>query len=166
MMGPEVLGQLFDQHAAALVLYARQWCATPEDVVQEALVKLVAQKKQPDQPVPWLDRVVRNGALSAARSSKRRRYHEGVAATRTSAWFIPAETAGIDSAIATAALQTLPLEQREAIVAHLWGGLTFAQIGELAGSSSSTAHRSYLAGLSALRERLRVPCPQKPTTRS
>ena len=165
-MGPEALGQLFDQHAAALVLYARQWCATPEDVVQEALLKLVTQKEQPDQPVPWLYRVVRNGAISAARSSKRRRHHEAVAATRTPAWFIPAETASIDSALATAALQTLALEQREAIVAHLWGGLTFEQIGEMAGSSSSTAHRWYLAGLSALRERLRVACPQKPTTRS
>ena len=166
MMGPEVLGQLFDQHAAALVLYARQWCATPEDVVQEALLKLVAQKKPPDQPVPWLYRVVRNGAISAVRSSKRRRYHEGVAATRAPAWFIPAEAAGIDGAVATAALQALPLEQREAIVAHLWGGLTFEQIGELTGSSSSTAHRWYLAGLSALRERLGVACPQTPTTRN
>jgi RNA polymerase sigma-70 factor (ECF subfamily) len=40
--------------------------------------------------------------------------------------------------------------------------LTFEQIGELTGVSSSTAHRRYLAGLSALRERLRVPCPKDP----
>jgi RNA polymerase sigma factor (sigma-70 family) len=166
MMGAEFLGRLFDQHAAALVLYARQWCATPEDVVQEALLKLVAQNKPPDRPIAWLFRVVRNGAISAARSSKRRRYHEGVAATRTPAWFAPAEGAGIDGATATAALQTLPLEEREAIIAHLWGGLTFEQIGELTGTSSSTAHRSYMAGLAALRERLGIECPQKPTTRS
>jgi DNA-directed RNA polymerase specialized sigma24 family protein len=56
----------------------------------------------------------------------------------------------------------LPLEQRETLVAHLWGGLTFEQIGELTGVSSSTAHRRYLAGLSALRERLRVTCPNDP----
>jgi RNA polymerase sigma-70 factor (ECF subfamily) len=165
MMGPELLGQLFDEHAAALVLYARQWCATPEDVVQEALVKLVAQKKPPDRLVPWLYRVVRNGAISAARSNKRRRQHEAVAAARTPAWFVPTEASAIDGATASAALQTLPLEQREAIVAHLWGGLTFEQIGELAGASSSTAHRWYLAGLSALRERLGI-CPPKPTTRN
>ncbi|HZT78720.1 MAG TPA: hypothetical protein VFA26_00740 [Gemmataceae bacterium] len=47
-MGPEQLGRLIDQHAAALVLYARQWCAAPEDVVQEALVKLVRQRKPPE----------------------------------------------------------------------------------------------------------------------
>src|SRR5207253_6999927 len=105
MMGPELLGRLFDQHAAALVLYARQWCATPEDVVQEALLKLVRQKKVPEQPVPWLYRVVRNAAISAARSSRRRRFHESVAATRTPAWFVPAEAANLDGAAAAAALQ-------------------------------------------------------------
>jgi RNA polymerase sigma-70 factor (ECF subfamily) len=165
-MGAELLGRLFDQHAAALVLYARQWCTTPEDVVQEALLKLVSQKKPPDRLVPWLYRVVRNAAISAARSSKRRRHHEAVAAARTAPWFVQAEAEGIDGATASGALQMLPLEQREAIVAHLWGGLTFEQIGELAGTSSSTAHRWYMAGLSALRERLGVTCPLRRTTQS
>ncbi len=32
-MDPDLLGNLLDQHAAALELYARQWCDTPEDVV-------------------------------------------------------------------------------------------------------------------------------------
>jgi RNA polymerase sigma-70 factor (ECF subfamily) len=54
----------------------------------------------------------------------------------------------------------LPLDEREVIVAHLWGGLTFEQIAAVAGCSSSTAHRRYAAGLSALRERLHVPCPE------
>ena len=54
--------------------------------------------------------------------------------------------------------ESLPLEQREVIVAHLWGGLTFEQIGELSGCSASTAHRQYTAGLSAIRERLGVTC--------
>src|SRR5215472_6608344 len=103
-MGPELVGRLFDQHAAALVLYARQWCATPEDVVQEALLKLVAQKRPPDRLVPWLYRVVRNAAISAARPSKRRRYHEAVAAARTAAWFVPAEAEEIEGATASAAL--------------------------------------------------------------
>ena len=66
--------------------------------------------------------------------------------------------------MATAALQRLPIEQRETLVAHLWGGLTFEQIGELTGVSSSTAHRRYLAGLESLRERLRVSCPNDPKT--
>src|SRR5438105_1906204 len=163
-MGPEVLGRLVDQYAAALVLYARQWCAAPEDVVQEAFLKLVAQRRPPEQVVPWLYRVVRNGAVSAGRAEQRRRRHEARAAERTPAWFLPAQGPGLDTEAATAALQGLPLEQREIIVAHLWGGLTFEQVGALTGQSTSTAHRWYLAGLTALRERLGVPCPTKPAT--
>jgi len=35
-MEPDALGSLIDRHAAALTLYARQFCACPEDVVQTA----------------------------------------------------------------------------------------------------------------------------------
>jgi RNA polymerase sigma-70 factor (ECF subfamily) len=158
-MGPEALRRLVDGHAAALVLFARQWCSAPEDVVQDAFVKLAAQRRPPDHPVAWLHRVVRNGALSAARSERRRRLHETTAAARRAPWFVLAEPGGPDPAAAAAALEALPGDQRETIVAHLWGGLTFEQIGELTGVSSSTAHRRYLLALELLRERLRVPCP-------
>jgi RNA polymerase sigma-70 factor (ECF subfamily) len=160
--GPEYLGQLVDAHAATLTLYARQWCATPEDVVQEAFIKLITQRVPPVPVVPWLYRVVRNAAISATRSARRRQRHEGVAAGRTPAWFVPVEARGLDERAATTALQGLPIEQREAIVAHLWGGLTFEQIADVMGSSSSTTHRWYLAGLAALRERLKLPCPNNP----
>jgi RNA polymerase sigma factor (sigma-70 family) len=159
MMKPDVLGRLLDEQAAALVLYARQWCASPEDVVQEAFVKLAAQRPEPDNCLAWLYRVVRNGALTAARSDRRRRFHEAFAATHTPTWFVPAEGTSLDAATATDALADLPIEQREPLVAHLWGGLTFEQIGELIGVSSSTAHRRYLTALATLRERLRVTCP-------
>ena len=152
-----------DDHAAALVLYARQWCAAPEDVVQEAFVKLAGQRSPPASVLPWLYRVVRNGALGAARAERRRKHHEARAAARTPAWFLPTEGDGLDAAAAAAALQALPLQQREILVARLWGGLTFEQIGPLAGLSASAAHRHYHAGLDALRERLRVPCPNPST---
>src|SRR5262245_35551104 len=136
-MTPERLGRLVDDHAAALVLYARQWTAAAEDVVQEAFLKLVAAARPPDNPVPWLYRVVRNAAISAARSAERRRRHETAAAGRTPAWFLPAENAALDAKQAAAALQMLPDEEREAVVASLWGGLTFAEIGGLMGCSTS-----------------------------
>jgi RNA polymerase sigma-70 factor (ECF subfamily) len=158
-MRPDVLGQLLDDHAAALVLYARQWCASAEDVVQEAFVKLASQRPEPDNCLAWLYRVVRNGALTAARSDRRRRFHESYAAAHTPTWFVPAEGTSLDAETATAALEDLPIEQREPLVAHLWGGLTFEQVGDLVGVSSSTAHRRYLTALATLRERLRVPCP-------
>jgi RNA polymerase sigma-70 factor (ECF subfamily) len=158
MMDPEVLTRLIDRHAAALVLYARQWCAAAEDVVQEALIKLVAQRVWPRNVAAWLYRVVRNGAISAARAESRRRRHETQAA-QLRCWFQVSDEAAADAEVVTRALRELLLEQREVIVAHLWGGLTFEQVGELAGCSSSTAHRRYLAGLAQLRERLGVVCP-------
>jgi DNA-directed RNA polymerase specialized sigma24 family protein len=122
-VGPELLERLAKEHAAALVLYARQWCGTPEDVVQEA-----------------------------------------IAAARAPVWFVDSDLAGLDAAATTAALRSLPPEQSEVIVARIWGGLTFEQIGEAVGCSAATAYRTYSAGLSALRKKLGAPCPDRPTT--
>jgi RNA polymerase sigma-70 factor (ECF subfamily) len=151
-IGPELLGRLLDRHAAALALYARQWCRTPDDVVQQAFVQLARQREVPQQVETWLYRVVRNGAISAARAAQRRRRHETVAAEMAGSWFVPSEPPGLDAADAAAAMESLALDEREVIVAHLWGGLTFQEIASLTGLSSSTAHRRYEAGLRQLRE--------------
>src|SRR5437016_4766270 len=103
-MASELIGRLIDSHAAALTLYARQWCAAPEDVVQEAFVKLATRPVVPPHVVPWLYAVVRNAALSAARAERRRQKHEALAAARSPAWFVPAEPPGLDTATAAAAL--------------------------------------------------------------
>ena len=66
------VARLIDTHAATLVLCARQWCAEPEDVVQEAFVKLVRQSRPPVDAVAWLYCVVRNGALDASKMARRR----------------------------------------------------------------------------------------------
>src|SRR5436305_2477070 len=104
-VGPELLGQLVDKHAAALVLYARQWCLTPEDIVQEAFLKLVVRPRPPDNLVPWswLYRVVRNGALNAARAARRRRHYEAAAAAQAPAWFAAPEVSGLDAEATTSA---------------------------------------------------------------
>lgn len=162
MMDAAYLGQLIDEHARALTLYARQWCLVPEDVVQEAFLKLSAQRKPPERIVPWLFRVVRNGAISHARSTERRRRHEERAALKRPAWFVANPEADLDAAEVTAALQQLAQETREVITMHLWGGLTFAEIAQVLDSSASSVHRLYVAGLNHLRERLDVSCPQDP----
>jgi RNA polymerase sigma-70 factor (ECF subfamily) len=160
---------LMDRLAAALELYARQWCDEPEDVVQETFVKLSEQAAPPLNPAAWLFRTVRHRAINAGIARKRRLRHEAEAAANVHAWFdsSPTGRAGalVDPESAQAALAALPLEQREIIVAHLWGGLTFDQIAELVGSSTSTTNRLYQAGLTALRERLGVPCQTKRSRR-
>jgi RNA polymerase sigma-70 factor (ECF subfamily) len=164
MMSPEMLGRLMDDHADALVLYARQWCTSPEDVVQEAFLRLSSLPSPPSSIVPWLYRVVRNGAISQGRKARRRRHHEMAAAERSAPWFAHSQGAEVDIEVLTQALQSLADEQREAIIAHLWGGLTFEQIASVMDSSSSSVHRWYLGGLSSLREKLGVPCPKTSTT--
>jgi RNA polymerase sigma factor (sigma-70 family) len=160
-MNHDLLAHLLDQHAAALELYARQWCDTPEDIVQEAFLKLAGQREVPANPAAWLFRVVRNRAIDAGHAARRRRHHESVAASGWQSWFEPdaGDRPGVlDPEGAAAELNALPIEEREVIIDHLWGGLTFEQFATVAGCSSSTAHRLYTRGLSTLRERLGVPC--------
>jgi RNA polymerase sigma factor (sigma-70 family) len=157
-MTPRVLANLIADHAAALVLFARQLCDCPEDVVQDGFCKL-ATSAAPDDPVAWLYRVVRNAAIDAGRSTRQRAKREQVAA-RSVLWFAESAVDGLDAETAVAALEALAPEMREVIVARLWGGLTLDQIAIAAGCSVSTAHRRYEAGIAALRERLGVACPK------
>src|SRR5437879_11275606 len=159
-MSPPDVARLIDAHAAPLVLYARQWCGEPEDVVQEAFFKLVRQVRPPQDAVGWLYRVVRNGALDAAKMARRRHQRESAAA-RPDRWFVEPEVDGLDAETAVAALQGLVAEQREVIVARHWGGLSFEQIAEVVGCSASTAFRRYSAGVEDLRKQLGVSCPNR-----
>jgi RNA polymerase sigma-70 factor (ECF subfamily) len=77
------------------------------------------------------------------------------------AWFATSPGDALDARSAAAALESLPRKQREVLVAHVWGGLTFQEIGRVIGTSDSTAHRRYEAALRALRERLGVRCPER-----
>ncbi len=109
-MTPTDFARLIDAHAAPLVLYARQWCGAPEDVVQEAFIKLVRQRRPPEDAVAWLYRVVRNGALDAAKMARRRQRRESAAA-RPVRWFVEPEVDGLDAETAVAALERLAPER-------------------------------------------------------
>ncbi len=185
-MDAEHLGYLIDRYGAVLKLYARQWCSTPEDVVQEAFWKLASQKEMPQSPVPWLYRVVRNAAISALRQEVRRKKIEQKHSQDQREWFEKGQFSGIfvdpqndslagsiasesrmasiavDADTLTTEMQKIPCEMREIIVAHLWGGLTFEQIGEITGSSAATCYRRYATGLTVLRERLGEKCQINP----
>ena len=166
-MGPERIGELIDRLGPGLGLFARQWCDAPEDVVQEAFVALATLPVEPDAPAAWLYRAVRNGAINAGIAARRRRRREADAGARSPPWFAPPGAAGaaheVDPDAAQAALADLPPDRREVIVAHLWGGLTFEQIGVLTGTSASSAHRLYQAGIITLRHQLGAPCRPKTT---
>jgi len=159
-IGPGPLGELFDAHADALALYARQWADGPEDVVQEAFLKLARRRPAPDRAVAWLYRVVHNGAIAAGRGDRRRRAREA-RASAGEAWSAPVGDR-IDADHAASLLAELDPETRGVVVARIWGGLRFEEIAEAQGCSLTTAHRRYHAGLARLHERLEPPCPPPP----
>ena len=65
----------YNAYGTQLMLYARQWNPDEhaEDIVQEAFIKLLKQRKSMDNVRAWLFRVVRNVSISKARSLKRRK---------------------------------------------------------------------------------------------
>jgi RNA polymerase sigma-70 factor (ECF subfamily) len=160
-----LLSRLLDEHGAALVLYAQQWSRIPEDVVQEAFIQLMKQQPLPQNVVAWLYRVVRNGAISQSRSQDRRTRHEAAASAEREAWFKPTHDA-LDGAAAMVALESLPMEEREVLVLRLWSDLSFDEIGELIGKSTSTAHRWYDAALATMRKNWSESCPNPKTKTS
>ena len=163
-ISPELLGRLLDEQGGALALFAAQWTDAPDDCVQEALIELARQSPVPDSPVAWLFRVVKHRAISRARSARRRERHESsFGRLKIREGETPPEPLAEPEEIA-AALDSLPSELREVIVARTWGGLGFDKIAELVGCSTSTAHRRYIAGLVALRERLELACPTNSKT--
>ncbi len=151
---PQRLGRLIDSHGAALELYAALWCASPEDVVQEALIELAACRRWPENPVAWLYRAVRHRALNASRATRRRRRHEEQAALQRSAVLTPPPGETLSGDELVVALELLPEDEREVVVARLWGELSFREIGDLTQTSESTAHRRYQEALIRLREKV------------
>lgn len=150
------LADLLAAHGPALVLFARPWCDCPEDAVQDAFCRLAGLRAWPDDPAAWLFRAVRNRAIDLGKA-ERRRHRREAAAARPDGWFAEPAVDGLDASAAVAALERLPAESRDVIVARLWGGLTLEQAAAVAGCSVSTAHRRFEAGIARLRHELGEP---------
>jgi len=154
------LAELIDSQAAALGLWAGSRCGAAEDVVQEAFCRLAAQDPPPANPVGWLYRVCRNLAEKQRLTDDRRRRREQVQAQRRS---LAAEAADpLELAETLAALERLDADLREVLVARIWGQLSLAEIGQLCGISTATAHRRYESALQTLRSLLAAPCENEP----
>ncbi len=148
--------RLYDRHAGALVLYARQWLpnlSDAEDAVQDAFVRLIKSPRQfSEDPVPVLYQAVRWAALDRIRQEQRRQHREEVSSKDT-----PGEVLFVDHVekrerrqAEEAAMQQLPDEQREVLTMHIWGELGFREIGEALGISINTAASRYRYGLKKL----------------
>jgi RNA polymerase sigma-70 factor (ECF subfamily) len=155
---PDELCRLIDTHSATLILYAKQWnAADAEDVVQETFLRLVKRAQwegMPVNPAAWLFTAVRNEAIDRHRKAKRRQQHEQQAMAQRPVWLETPPDSSLRSAELLEFLDTLPMEQREIVIARIWGGLTFDEIAALMDDSRTTVHRRYGEALETLRERL------------
>ena len=156
-MGTIDMAALVRTHLKPLVLFARQWDeAAAEDIVHDAFVRLAGQVRDgrtPNHVTAWLYRVVRNMSIDRHRRHQQTQKHAESVARETTEWFVTHEKNEdrLDALLLTERMKTLPLEQREVIVAHLWGDRSFREIAALTGRSFSTVRREFHQGLETLR---------------
>jgi RNA polymerase sigma-70 factor (ECF subfamily) len=151
---PDRWRRVLAEHGAALLLFARQWSASApdaEDAVQSGFVKFWKNRKRARDELAYLYACVRSAAMDLGKGESRRRArltrHAGPA------FEIPRDRAEREAAI-EAALALLPADQREVIVMKIWGGLTFAQIGETTGVPMNTAASRYRYAIARLHAEL------------
>lgn len=157
----EQLKKLIEQHGAALAYYARQigpsWAGSMcDDLLQEALILLLRKKPPPDEPVAWLYGTIRRLALFRLRTEGRRVRHETNAAqareTELPPWHVDDLAERDQIELMMKKLVGLDSVLQEVVVMHVWGKLTFKEIGPIVGFSSSKTHREYQRALRLLQE--------------
>jgi len=163
-------GGWLTEHGAKLLLFARQQTRRQEDaedILQEALVKLARKEEEgsffggQDAWLPFLYTQIRREAIDLGRRNDRRQKREDAVAEREQiehdgdlAWF---ESAGYQDErrrMLERSLRELPRKFSEVIVMKIWGGRTFAEIGEILDITMNTVASRYRYGIEALRKRL------------
>jgi RNA polymerase sigma factor (sigma-70 family) len=157
-ISPTIIEGAVKTHATALTLYARQFFAgrnfhAAEEVVQEVFHRLSQQPTLPENLVAWLYTAVRNGAISAARSDKRRERREAQFGLTHGQppLFQPEPDSPFDGEKIALCLDKLDREEREIVTLHLWSDMPFGDIATLLGMPKTTVYRRYKDALETLR---------------
>jgi RNA polymerase sigma-70 factor (ECF subfamily) len=145
----------FAELGPGLVLFARQFVRTgadAEDIVQEAFVRFW-RKQHSIANRGLLYATVRSVALDLLRRDIRRARREATASLDMEQTTEPQFDFddGSQRELA-AAIQLLPVEQREVLVMKIWNELTFAEIGAALEISQNTAASRYRYALAALKK--------------
>ena len=145
----------FSELAPGLVLFARQFVRQlpdAEDIVQDAFVRFW-RKEHSIENRGLLYATVRSVALDLLRRDARRARREANAALEVEQTTAPQFDFDDDSQRElAAAVDRLPIEQREVLVMKIWNELTFAEIGQALGISQNTAASRYRYALAALKK--------------
>jgi RNA polymerase sigma factor (sigma-70 family) len=149
------LAQWYEAHGTELMLYARQWSPDQqaEDIVQDAFIKLLKQRRCPDNVRAWLFRVVRNASISMVRCLQRRRAGQKFLHCE-SLWFESRCDDLIDAQLAQDILQTLPAHLREIVLLRIWGQMSLREIAEIVNKSIPWIHNNYKTALEMIRKKL------------
>jgi RNA polymerase sigma-70 factor (ECF subfamily) len=148
---------LYQLHGPGLLLYAcsllgRKHAA--EDALQQVFMKLLEHNSIPEDPKPYLFRAVHNVALNLIRSEIKQ-----VELADIEPWFKAREHDRAAHLTLTAELLRIPEEQRRILILHLWGGLSFDEIGSVLSISANTAASRYRYALQKLRANMQPPDP-------
>ncbi len=142
---------LYRQHGAALLLFASAISGDRgrgQDAVHQVFLKAIenGSVSRAINKKAYLFACVRNAVLNDAKVQDRH-----MPLDVDSAWFSPPERDHAGEQNLRRALGELPDDQREVIVLHVWGELTFSEIADLLGVSSNTAASRYRYALAKLR---------------
>ncbi|MDP9004836.1 MAG: sigma-70 family RNA polymerase sigma factor [Verrucomicrobiota bacterium] len=145
----------FSELAPGLVLFARQFVrsiADAEDIVQDAFVRFW-RKEHSIENRALLFATVRSVALDLLRRDARRARREANAALDREQTTQPQFDFddGSQRELA-AAIDRLPVEQREVLVMKIWNELTFAEIAGALEISQNTAASRYRYALASLKK--------------
>ena len=143
---------LYRQHGPALLLFAQAVTGErgrAQDAVHQVFLKLL-EKGSLSQVVDkkaYLFACVRNAALNDSKLRDRNAPFDP-----DSAWFSPPDRDYAGEQNLRRALEALSSDQRQVMVLHIWGELTFSQISDLLDLSSNTVASRYRYALAKLRD--------------
>jgi RNA polymerase sigma factor (sigma-70 family) len=148
--------KLYRQHGAALLLFAAAMVgdrSRAQDAVHQVFLKMLESGtlSRALDAKAYLFASVRNALLNDEKIRQRNVSLESLPQDDAT-WFIPRDRDYAEETMLRRALADLPDDQREVIVLHIWGELTFAQIAEVLEISSNTAASRYRYALAKMRE--------------
>jgi RNA polymerase sigma-70 factor, ECF subfamily len=150
------LEKLFDDYGQALYTCALSVTGCPgfaEDAVQEAFFRIFRLGTVPDNLKAYVFRSVRNIAIDQLRRNARLVEMNQDFVFDSSGPDEDLETKEMKQRVAQV-LQMLSADERETIVQHLYGGLTFREISEIRGDPVGTVASWYRRGLARMKTHL------------
>ena len=150
--------RLYEHYSRGLFAYACSFVSSfgsAEDALHQVFERLLRGDLEIEgDPAPYLYRAVKNVALNQIRNRSREVNLEDGWLDSPSGM----EQTGFEL---QSSLQELPDEQREVILLHVWGEMSFEEVAAALGISTNTAASRYRYGLSKLREQFQVGAGSK-----